>query len=214
MFNIGTGPIPSFCNLKKKTLEEDWYEKHIYHPECLKAHNRRLKSGWFDKYAPADAKGIDIGCGGHKIHPGYHSWDQIFDDGDATFMEGIEDESFEVVFSSHLLEHLFDPHEGLRNWFRILKPGGHLIISIPHRDLYEKRKEPPPQWNTDHKYFWLPDKEELPYTLSLKKVIEEAIPEGKLIDITVRDDYYDANGRGHAIGEFSIEAIIWKTLET
>ena len=130
MFNIGTGPIPSFCNLKKKTLEEDWYEKHIYHPECLKAHNRRLKSGWFDKYAPADAKGIDIGCGGHKIHPGYHSWDQIFDDGDATFMEGIEDESFEVVFSSHLLEHLFDPHEGLRNWFRILKPGGHLIISI------------------------------------------------------------------------------------
>jgi SAM-dependent methyltransferase len=210
MFSMGTGPIPSSCKPKKKKLDKSWHEKHIYHPECLKAHNRRLESGWFDKYAPARAKGIDIGCGSHKIHPGYHSWDQLFGDGDASLMEGIPDELFEVVFASHLLEHLFDPHEGLRNWFRILKPGGHLIVSIPHRDLYEKRTELPSQWNRDHKYFWLPDKEEEPHTLSLKKVIEEAIPEGELIDISVQDHYYDANGADHPIGEFSIEAIIKK----
>jgi SAM-dependent methyltransferase len=189
-----------------------WYERHIFHPECLKAHNRRLKSGWFDKYAPVDAKGIDIGCGLHKIHQSYKSWDSAFGDGDATFMEGVEDEYFEVVFTSHILEHLADPHEGLRNWFRILKPGGHLIISIPHRDLYEKKTELPSRWNPDHKSFWLPDKTELPDTLSLKKVLEEVLPEGEIVSITVRDDHYDSNGPNHPIGEFSIEAIIIKSL--
>lgn len=215
MFNMGTGPIPPSCKPKKKEItREEWHEKYIYTAETVKASLRREKSGWLDKYLPADVKGIDIGSGVSKVRPKYHSWDIIYDDGDASLMEGVPDDYFEVVYASHILEHLIDPHVGLKNWFRILKPGGNLIISIPHRDLYEKRTELPSQWNPDHKYFWLPDKEEPPCTLSLKKTIEEAIPEGTLIDITVRDDYYKANGDKHPIGEFSIEAIIWKTLET
>lgn len=210
-FTMGSGPIPSFCKTKKRAVtQEEWHEKYIYTPETVKASLRRKKSGWLDKYLPANAKGIDIGSGEAKVRSGYHCWDQIYEDGDATFMEGIPDEYFEVVYTSHLLEHLFDPHTGLRNWFRILKPGGHLIISLPHRDLYEKKKELPSWWNPDHKFFWLPDEEEPPDTLSLRKVIGEAIPEGEIIDITVRDDYYKANGDMHPIGEFSIEAIINK----
>jgi hypothetical protein len=46
----------------------------------------------------------------------------------------------------------------------------------------------------------------------LKKVLEEVLPEGEIVSITVRDDHYDSNGPNHPIGEFSIEAIIIKSL--
>jgi SAM-dependent methyltransferase len=64
------------------------------------------------------------------------TWDM--DDGDAQYMHSVADEHFDFVYSSHCLEHLNDPCEGIRNWFRILKPGGHMLISIPEEDLYEQ----------------------------------------------------------------------------
>lgn len=211
MFNMGSGPIPpSFKPKKKSITHEEWHEKYIYTPETVKASLRREKSGWLDKYCPIRAKGIDIGSGYCKVRPNYYSWDILFGDGDCTLMEGIEDEVFDVVYASHVLEHVIEPHLALKNWFRILKPGGNLLISIPHRDLYEKRKNLPSQWNPDHKYFWLPDEEEPPDTLSLTKVIKEALPEANLHDVCVQDSYYKANGDEHPIGEFSIEAIISK----
>ena len=44
-------------------------------------------------------------------------WD--LEDGDAQFMAGVPDNSLDFVHSSHCLEHLNDPTEGLRNWLRI-----------------------------------------------------------------------------------------------
>src|SRR3546814_1757808 len=41
--------------------------------------------------------------------------------------------------------------EGLRNWFRILKPGGHLIVTVPDEDLYEQGIFPS-AYNPDHKW--------------------------------------------------------------
>ena len=76
-------------------------------------------------------------------------WD--WDDGDAQYMKGIEDGTFDFVTSSHCLEHLVDPREGLRNWVRILKPGGYLIVTIPEEDLYEQGKWPSDK-NLDHKH--------------------------------------------------------------
>ncbi len=42
------------------------------------------------------------------------------------------DESFEEIFASHVLEHLKDPFAAMREWRRLLKPGGKLIIRVPH----------------------------------------------------------------------------------
>src|SRR3546814_3492720 len=64
---------------------------------------------------------------------------------------GVADESYDFVHSSHCLEHLRDPEEGLRNWFRILKPGGHLIVTVPDEDLYEQGIFPS-AYNPDHKW--------------------------------------------------------------
>ncbi|HEX8442045.1 MAG TPA: methyltransferase domain-containing protein [Allosphingosinicella sp.] len=76
-------------------------------------------------------------------------WD--WEDGDAQFMAGVDDQSFDFVFASHCLEHLVDPREGLRNWMRIVKPGGHLIINVPDEDMYEQGIFPS-TFNRDHKW--------------------------------------------------------------
>ena len=86
--------------------------------------------------------GIDIGCDNdvlrlpEHLHLEVRPWDLA--DGDATLMAGIPDESMDFVYSSHCLEHVVFPVTALRNWWRILKRGGFLLLNIPHRDLYEK----------------------------------------------------------------------------
>jgi SAM-dependent methyltransferase len=43
-----------------------------------------------------------------------------------------------------------DPVESLHNWIRVVRPGGHLVISVPDEDLYEQ-KVWPSTFNSDHK---------------------------------------------------------------
>ena len=76
------------------------------------------------------------------------TWD--WEDGDAQFLQSVTDESIDFVHSSHCLEHLVDPFEGLKNWMRVLKPGGHLIVTIPDEDMYEQGVFPS-TFNRDHK---------------------------------------------------------------
>ena len=75
-------------------------------------------------------------------------WD--LDDGDAQFMESVPVNHFDFVHSSHCLEHLQDPYEGLNNWLRVTKPGGFVVVTIPDEDLYEQGVFPS-TWNRDHK---------------------------------------------------------------
>jgi len=45
---------------------------------------------------------------------------------------GLPDESFDVVLCTQVLEHCDDPFRGIREIRRILRPGGHSILSVPH----------------------------------------------------------------------------------
>lgn len=76
-------------------------------------------------------------------------WD--WEDGDAQFLEGVETDSLDFVHSSHCLEHLVDPHAGLAAWFRAIRPGGFLIVTVPDEDLYEQGVWPSTH-NRDHKW--------------------------------------------------------------
>jgi len=49
---------------------------------------------------------------------------------DATSLS-FPDDHFDRVIASHVLEHLTKPHEVLREWSRVLKPGGLLSIVLP-----------------------------------------------------------------------------------
>ena len=80
---------------------------------------------------------------------GVRVWD--WEDGDAQQLAGLAPESLDFVHSSHCLEHLVDPKEGLASWFRVLKPGGFLVVTVPDEDLYEQGVFPSTH-NRDHKW--------------------------------------------------------------
>ena len=155
-----------------KTLFESKKNLLPYKPlETSGAKNRRVKEEFFENYC--QGRGIDIGYGGDLLSDNCIGWDK--EDGDAHFLTGVPDLQFDFVYSSHLLEHLSHPDIALRSWWRILKPGGYLIIYIPHRDLYEQRKSLPSRWNKDHKHFFLLDKNENPDNIGIVPLIQQVL---------------------------------------
>lgn len=89
--------------------------------------------------------GIDIGAGDDPLSDYIEFFPQVnhirpwdLGDGDAQYMNGVDDEKYDFIHSSHCLEHVRDPKETLGNWIRICKSGGHLVLVIPDEDLYEQ----------------------------------------------------------------------------
>ncbi len=46
----------------------------------------------------------------------------------------VKDGTYDAVLSSHTLEHLANPLGALEEWARVVRPGGHLLLVLPHRD--------------------------------------------------------------------------------
>ena len=117
--------------------------------ETSKAFEIRRERGDFQRYLVG--KGIDIGAGDDSLYilnGSVRSYDKR--DGNAQFMAEIADASYDFVYSSHCLEHIADVQLALRNWVRIIKPGGILYIVVPDFELYEKGMWPS-RFNQDHK---------------------------------------------------------------
>lgn len=125
--------------------------------ECSKSIARRLHTPTFHtRYFVG--RGIDIGGKPDPLSlyvdlfprlESVRTWD--LEDGDAQYLEGVPDDSLDFVHSSHCLEHLVDPRVGLRNWVRVVRPGGHVIVTVPDEDLYEQGTFPS-TYNVDHKW--------------------------------------------------------------
>ncbi|MCP4707644.1 MAG: methyltransferase domain-containing protein [Planctomycetes bacterium] len=54
-----------------------------------------------------------------------------------------EDHTFDVVICNHVLEHIPDDHQAMKELYRVLKPGGWAIIQAPVRPGMEKTFEDP-----------------------------------------------------------------------
>jgi len=118
--------------------------------ETAKCEKNRLISGHYAYYLRGN--GIDIGSGDSPLvvpSGKVRAWD-VFD-GDAQLLEGVPDNSFDFVYSSHCLEHMRDVAEALSHWRRVLKPGKHLYVVVPDYELYEKCQWPS-IYNGDHKH--------------------------------------------------------------
>jgi SAM-dependent methyltransferase len=125
--------------------------------ECSKSVARRLSdSNFIRRYFVG--RGLDIGgkpdpLGLYKeMFPemvSVRTWD--WEDGDAQLLAGEADGVFDFVHSSHCLEHLVDPVAGLVNWFRVVRAGGYMIVTVPDEDLYEQGIFPS-TFNRDHKW--------------------------------------------------------------
>lgn len=103
---------------------------------------------------------IDIGCGPYKVFPHFigcdngHHWGMQGADVklDAEKLDLFADASVDLVFSSHLLEHIATDKVAptLKEWMRVVKPGGHLVMYLPDEDEYPKVGHP--HANPDHKF--------------------------------------------------------------
>ena len=82
--------------------------------------------------------GLDIGCGPWKAWPHFigidvrKSWENMTWDvsmlRDGRDLSIFADRSLDFVYSSHLLEHLEEPEKVLKEWWRVIKVGGHLVL--------------------------------------------------------------------------------------
>lgn len=138
--------------------------------ESRKSFLTKLDNGFFSTYM--NGTGLDIGYAGyldnvHPILPSATGIDLNYPGYDGHTLP-FEDNSQDYVYSSHFLEHVSDYKKAIQEQHRATKVGGHIIIVVPHRDLYEKKTELPSRWNADHKRFY--------QTSTLIKEIEESLP--------------------------------------
>lgn len=190
--------------------------------ECSKSIPRRLHDVRFaTRYLVGD--GVDIGGRPdplalyREFFPAITSlrtWD--IEDGDAELMEGVADGEFDFVFSSHCLEHLRDPRKGLANWLRVLKPGGHIVITIPDEDMYEQGVWPSTH-NRDHKHTFTVSKPKSwsPASINVFELLSALGPAADVrkveaIDETYRFDLPRFDQTLTPISEAAIELIVRK----
>ena len=190
--------------------------------ECSKSISRRLRDpNFITKYFIGE--GLDIGgqpdplglyCELFPRVQRIRTWD--LDDGDAQVLSSIADEQFDFVHSSHCLEHLADPSEGLQNWFRAVKAGGHLILIVPDEDLFEQGVFPS-TYNRDHRWTFTIYKQHSwsARSLNLLTLLMELgrqadIVKVELLHATFRYQLPRLDQTRSPIGECSIEVVVRK----
>lgn len=168
----------------------------------------KLESGFFDKYMTG--VGLDVGYAGYlpNVHPvlpnavGIDLTTPGYDGITLPYLEGSQD----FVYSSHTLEHTETPIDFLKDWYRVTKIGGHIIIAVPHRDLYEKKLEPNSYHNGDHKIFFV--------TSLLVTALELAFPiNGYRIRLLEEGDKgydYSIPPGTHCVGQMEILVVVQK----
>jgi SAM-dependent methyltransferase len=64
---------------------------------------------------------------------------------DGSNLEPVADSTYDFLLSSHNLEHFANPVKALYEWKRVLRPGGALILVLPHyRHTFDHRRTPTP----------------------------------------------------------------------
>ena len=144
---------------------------------------------------------LDIGAGRDPISPQA----QIFDKqhGNAEdILDYLANEEFDTIYSSHYLEHMSDPQKAINDWWKLLKPGGFMVIITPDNDLYEQGIWPS-LFNKEHKATFTfgpitPGSRENHYNLI--KLID-SLDGAEIIDSEVQDNNYDYNLLGKKFGK-------------
>lgn len=45
-----------------------------------------------------------------------------------------KDNTWDFVINSHVLQYFYDPVSAVKEWFRVIKPGGYIFMIIPHKE--------------------------------------------------------------------------------
>jgi SAM-dependent methyltransferase len=61
---------------------------------------------------------------------------------DGSALTEINNEQYDFLLSCHNLEHIANPIKALKEWKRVLKPNGYLLMILPHKDKTFDHKRP------------------------------------------------------------------------
>ncbi len=165
--------------------------------ETSKAVARRLRHPDFvTRYLVG--QGLDIGGGGDPIglyaelFPGLKGariWELT--DGDPQFLTGVADNSLDFVHAALMLQRMADPREALRHWFRVLRPGGHMVLTVPDEDMYEQGHWPS-RFNHDNRWTFsvFKTKSWSPVSLNLIEVVQVLGVQADIRRLEVLDSGY------------------------
>lgn len=193
--------------------------------ESRKAYARRCREGFWDRWI-AGPKVVDIGYMGGlpdaaSIVPGAIGLEtgHVRQDEDTPpdmvadyagkgydgFRLPFDDFTVDTVHSSHVLEHLTGAALFLREWFRVLRVGGTMILFVPHAFLYERRLTvPPSRWSPEHLTAVSPS--------SLLRLVEDALAPNsyRVAHMADADDGYDYSLplTAHPTGSLEIELVL------
>lgn len=153
-------------------------------PEVRKTLQQRIEFGFFDRYL-SGTNILDIGFrGSHPtnlpIVPQAIGVDRDYPGYDGKILP-FPDQSQDAVHASHCLEHIADPASVLAEWFRVLRVGGYLVLTVPHQQLYERKPVPTSRWGgNEHLRFYTP--------ANFLAEIEDALPVGEFRIRSLRDN--------------------------
>ena len=175
--------------------------------ETSKSEPRRIRERFYSKYCNGKVLDIGYAATGGETMTGI---DVTGLDIDTPGYDGLhipyDDETFDTVYSSHMLEHMHDDIAGLREQYRVVKKGGYIIVVVPHQWLYEKKDALPSRFNGDHKRFYTP--------ATLLANVEKALEPNtyRIRYLQDCDDGYDYSlpAETPPIGEYQIELVIQK----
>jgi SAM-dependent methyltransferase len=64
---------------------------------------------------------------------------------EATNLRDIASDTYDFLLSSHSLEHTSNPIKAIREWERVVKPGGAMVVILPdYRRTFDHRRKPTP----------------------------------------------------------------------
>jgi len=170
-----------FGDLRNRIQNPSFYKKSKFYPNYLKRGNmsQGIKS-LAEKYCLG--KGVDVGASNWPI-----SGSRVIENKkeENAYIIKEQDNSLDFVFSSHCLEHLDKWQDALKEWYRVLKHEGVLVLYLPHPSCEMWL----PEVNKYHK--WSPEPKVIEEFLSkeLKMKIKEIsyLPDGYLSFVVIAE---------------------------
>ncbi|MDR2875010.1 MAG: methyltransferase domain-containing protein [Methylobacillus sp.] len=169
--------------------------------------------------------GLDIGVENDPLSACAHlfpliervvAWDHA--KGDALQLRGVEDCSLDFVHSIFGLAHFDNPAQALARWLDVVKPGGHVIVTVPDEDLYGKGAWPN-RFAASHKASFTiaksKNEQRLPRSINVFDLVEAMLPVASCERVALVRDFYDdkqpdVDQTAQGVAECAIEIVLRK----
>jgi len=135
---------------RKNAYNYKIYKSAKLYPDYLKkGHAMHSIQYLANKYC--EGKGLDIGAGKWPFNNS-RAIENNYEENAYKLKD--KENSLDYIFSSHLLEHLKNPHDAIIEWYKKIKIGGYIFLYLPHPscEMWKKENLKYHLWNPDPNY--------------------------------------------------------------